>query len=459
MAKNYDVLADSVVELIGGKDNVRFFTHCVTRLRFNVKDRSIVKMDEIKDLPGVAGAQWSGEQLQIIIGQDVGSVYELICKKHGFASEKAVEADDADAAPQQKGVKAVVNKIFDGISGSLTPLIPALIGCGMIKVILILLDMAGVPADNGTYQLLTFAGDAGFYFLPIMIGAFAAKKFGANMALGMVIGGLLIYPTFASGVSAGTAFNFLGIPVYGVSYSSTIFPIILCCAVMAPIEKFVAKHSPAILRSVLEPLGTFLVMLPLSLCLVAPAGVFLGNGITWLVETIYNNIGFLGVGVLSGLYPLLILTGMHSTLAPVCISYFTKFQYDPLIIPACYIANFGQAAAAAAVTLKSKNADVKGIAGSSALTAFLAGVTEPALFGVNFRYRKPLIASVIGGFVGGCYAGLMGCKLVAMSGLGVFALAGFLSSDIMNFVNYVIAVVIAMVVTFAITFVTFKDEA
>ena len=132
MAKNYDVLADSVVELIGGKDNVRFFTHCVTRLRFNVKDRSIVKMDEIKDLPGVAGAQWSGEQLQIIIGQDVGSVYELICKKHGFASEKAVEADDADAAPQQKGVKAVVNKIFDGISGSLTPLIPALIGCGMI---------------------------------------------------------------------------------------------------------------------------------------------------------------------------------------------------------------------------------------------------------------------------------------------------------------------------------------
>lgn len=177
------------------------------------------------------------------------------------------------------------------------------------------------------------------------------------------------------------------------------------------------------------------------------------------METIYNNIGFLGVGVLSGLYPLLILTGMHSTLAPVCISYFTKFQYDPLIIPACYIANFGQAAAAAAVTLKSKNADVKGIAGSSALTAFLAGVTEPALFGVNFRYRKPLIATVIGGFVGGCYAGLMGCKLVAMSGLGVFALAGFLSSDIMNFVNYVIAVVIAMVVTFAITFVTFKDEA
>lgn len=141
--------------------------------------------------------------------------------------------------------------------------------------------MAGVPADNGTYQLLTFAGDAGFYFLPIMIGAFAAKKFGANMALGMVIGGLLIYPTFASGVSAGTAFNFLGIPVYGVSYSSTIFPIILCCAVMAPL-KFVAKHSPAILRSVLEPLVTIVIMIPLAYCVLGPIGSFLGTYLSTL---------------------------------------------------------------------------------------------------------------------------------------------------------------------------------
>ena len=130
------------------------------------------------------------------------------------------------------GIKGVIDAIFNGISGLLSPLIPALIGCGMIKVVLILLDMAGIPADNSTVQLLTFAGDAGFYFLPIMIGAFSAKKFGANPALGMVIGGLLVYPSFAAGVGAGTAYDFLGIPVYGVTYSSTIFPIILCCAVI-----------------------------------------------------------------------------------------------------------------------------------------------------------------------------------------------------------------------------------
>ena len=255
MAQKYQELSDKIVGLVGGKANVQFFTHCVTRLRFNVKDESAVKKDEIEKLPGVLGSQWQNGQYQIIIGQAVNDAYRLICEKNGFAVEKSVDEKLDDEKPaQKKGVKAVIDKIFDGISGSLTPLIPAMIGCGMIKVILILMDMAGVPADSGTYQLLTFAGDAGFYFLPIMIGAFAAKKFGANPALGMVIGGLLIYPSFASGVSDGTAFNFLGIPVYGVSYSSTIFPIILCCAVMAPIEKFFAKHSPDILRSVLEPL-------------------------------------------------------------------------------------------------------------------------------------------------------------------------------------------------------------
>ena len=199
MAQKYQELSDKIVGLVGGKANVQFFTHCVTRLRFNVKDESDVKKDEIEKLPGVLGSQWQNGQYQIIIGQAVNDAYRLICEKNGFAVEKSVDEKLDDEKPaQKKGVKAVIDKIFDGISGSLTPLIPALIGCGMIKVILILMDMAGVPADSGTYQLLTFAGDAGFYFLPIMIGAFAAKKFGANPALGMVIGGLLIYPSFAA---------------------------------------------------------------------------------------------------------------------------------------------------------------------------------------------------------------------------------------------------------------------
>ena len=446
MAKNYDVLANSVVELIGGKDNVRFFTHCVTRLRFNVKDRSIVKMDEIKDLPGVAGAQWSGEQLQIIIGQDVGSVYELICKKHGFASEKAVEADDADAAPQQKGVKAVVNKIFDGISGSLTPLIPALIGCGMIKVILILLDMAGVPADNGTYQLLTFAGDAGFYFLPIMIGA--AKKFGANMALGMVIGGLLIYPTFASGVSAGTAFNFLGIPVYGVSYSSTIFPIILCCAVMAPIEKFVAKHSPAILRSVLEPLVTIVIMIPLAYCVLGPIGSFLGTYLSTFVLWLYNTLGFVGVALFAAVMPFVIMTGMHGAFVPYLMQMLTVSPlYEPIFFPALIISNIDQGIAALAVACKTKDTTIKSTGFSTAVTAVVAGVTEPAMYAINLKYKTPMYGAMIGSAIGGCVAGLLKTAIYAFAGASsVIALPLFVSADKPNNLLYMIISVLVGVV-------------
>ena len=227
---------------------------------------------------------------------------------------------------------------------------------------------------------------------------------------------------------------------------------------MSYVERFFKKVMPEIIRIMMVPLCTVIVMLPLTLCLIAPAGIVLGDGITWIVEEIYNNVGFLGVGILSGIYPILIVTGMHSTLAPVCMSFFTKFGYDPLIIPACYIANFTQSAAAFAVTIKSKNRNTKGVASSASLTAFLAGVTEPALFGVNLRFKTPLIASVIGGFIGGCYAGIMGSKLVAMSGLGVFALAGFMSKDIMNIVNYIIGVVIAMVITFVLTLILFKEK-
>ena len=178
---DYKQISSNIVGLVGGKDNISYFTHCVTRLRFNLKDQSKVKKDEVKKLPGALGSQWQNGQLQVIIGQDVADAYKEICENNGLKMEKAVN-ENVDANPAQKGFKGVLDTFFDGISGSLTPLIPALIGCGMIKVILIFMDMAGVSADSGTYQLLTFAGDAGFYFLPIMVGAFAAKKFGMNMA-------------------------------------------------------------------------------------------------------------------------------------------------------------------------------------------------------------------------------------------------------------------------------------
>lgn len=456
MAKKekYEDLANSVIDLVGGKENITFFTHCITRLRFNVKDKSLVKKEAIEQVQGVMGCQWSGEQLQIIIGQAVGDAYQLICKKTGLAQQDAVN-ENLDGEKKKFSFAA----ILEGITGSIIPLIPIFMATGLIKVLMVLANLVGIlPAESSTYLVLGYASDAPLYFMPIFVAYTAAKKFKTDPSLAMGLCCLLVFPSLMNSFTEGTSVTLFGLPVYAATYTNMIFPSIMVVFVMSYVERLFKKVMPEIIRIMMVPLCTVIVMLPLTLCLIAPAGIFLGDGITWIVEEIYNNVGFLGVGILSGIYPILIVTGMHSTLAPVCMSFFTKFDYDPLIIPACYIANFTQSAAAFAVTIKSKNRNTKGVASSASLTAFLAGVTEPALFGVNFRFKTPLIASVIGGFIGGCYAGIMGSKLVAMSGLGVFALAGFMSKEIMNIVNYIIGVVIAMVITFVLTLILFKEK-
>lgn len=462
MAQKYQELADQIIDLVGGKDNVQFFTHCVTRLRFNVKDQSKVNKDTVAKLPGVLGCQWQNGQFQVVIGQGVGDAYKLICSKYGFANESAVE-ENLDAKPEgKKSFKGVVDKVFDGISGSLTPLIPALIGCGMIKVLLILLDMLGVASDSGTYQLLTFAGDAGFYFLPIMIGAFAAKKFGANMALGMVMGGLLIYPSFSAGVGAGVAYNFLGIPVYGVTYSSTIFPIILTCAVMAPIEKFFAKHSPAVLRSVLEPLLTILVMIPLALCVLGPVGSYLGQYLSTFVLWLYNTIGFVGVALFAAVMPFVIMTGMHGAFVPYLMQMLTvEPLFEPIFFPALIISNIDQGIAAFAVALKTKDPNLKSTGLSTGVTAVVAGVTEPAMYAVNLKYKTPMYGAMIGSAIGGCVAGILKTAIYAFAGASsVIALPLFVSPDKPNnFLFMIIAVVVGAVATFAATWMLYKPEA
>jgi beta-glucoside PTS system EIICBA component len=455
MAKEnkYEALATNIIGLVGGKENISSFTHCMTRLRFNIKDKGLVNVPEIEKISGVVGTQWANDQLQIIIGQAVGDAYNLICEKSELKKENTVE-ENLDKDKKKFSILA----IFEGITGCIVPLIPIFLASGLLKVLVVLANLAGIlPVHSSTYQVLTFASDAPLYFMPILVGYTAAKKFGADISISMGLCSLLVFPNLMNAIAGDKAVTLFGLPVYSATYTNMIFPSIMVVFVLRYVERFFKKIMPEIIRVMMVPLCTMLVMLPLTLCLIAPAGIVLGNGITWVVEAVYNHAGFLGVGLLSALYPLLIITGMHSTLAPVCVAFFTKLGFDPLIIPACYIANFNQAAAAFGVAIKTKDKNAKGVASSSAITAFLAGVTEPALFGVTLRYKTPLVASIIGGFVGGCYVGIMGSKLVAISGLGVFALAGFLSSDIMNFVNYIIGTVIGMVITFVITLITFKE--
>ncbi len=458
MAKNkYEDLANRVVDLVGGKENITFFTHCVTRLRFNVKDKSLVNTEEIDSISGVVGTNWSGEQLQIIIGQSVDDAYRLICQKHGFESEDAVD-ENLDNGEKKK-FKFSIGAIFEGIAGCITPLIPVLIGCGMVKIILILMELGGL-SDNSTYQVLTWVGDAGFYFLPVLVGYTAAKKFGANEGLGMVIGAMLIYPTFVNGVSAGEAYNVFGIPIYGAGYTSTIFPVILCVFVMAPIEKFFAKISPDAIRSITEPLLTLLVMTPLAFCALGPIGAFLGNYLTDFILWLYDVTGFISVGVLAAILPLVVMTGMHSAFTTYLVNMMSTVGYEPIFIPAMIISNINQGIANLAVAFKTKNKNLKSTGISCGITAIIGGVTEPAMYGINLKYKTPLYASMIGNLVGGLFAGLMHVYLYAFCGsAGIFALVAFIGPSMMNVVYMVIAMIIGAVVTFAMTLVLYKEDA
>ncbi|MCX0292051.1 PTS transporter subunit EIIC [Lactobacillus kullabergensis] len=462
MIKKYENLINNIIDLMGGKENITFFTHCVTRLRFNVKDRSRVEIEKIKKLPGSLGVQWQNGQFQVIIGQDVDKVYKEITEKYNLAKQKPLSEnlDRETKNNQKKNLQYFIDKIFDSLSGSLTPLIPALIGCGMIKIILIVMDMFKISHNLGVYQLLTFVGDTGFYFLPIMVGAFAAKKLGLNMSLGMILGGMLIYPDFVKLVSSGKSLNFLGIPVYGATYTSTIFPVILAVAVASPIERFFSNHTPEILRSVLEPLLTILVMIPLTYCLIGPIGSYLGQYLSAAVLWTYHTIGFLGVAIFAAIMPFVIMTGMHGAFMPYLMQMLTVApKYEPIFYPALIISNIDQGIAALAVALKSKNIDKKSIAFSTAFTAIIAGVTEPAMYGINLKYKTPMYGAMIGSAVGGCVAGLFHSAIYAFAGVSsIITLPLFINpNNYGNLVSMCVAIITGAVVTFIATWFLYKE--
>lgn len=458
MAKQerYAALADGIVEQLGGTSNITFFTHCVTRLRFNVKDKSLVNKEAIEALPGALGSQWSGDQYQVIIGQSVADAYNLIAEKTGLQKQDAV-AEDMGDAPKKK---FSIGLVFEAISGSIAPLIPVLIAAGFVKILLLLLEQFGVlTPEMPTYLVLNFIGDAGFYFLPIYIGATAAKKFGANQGLGMLLGAILVHPAFQGAVNGGQALDIFGIPVYSANYASSIIPVLMAVAVMAPIEKFIAKHSPAALRSIFEPFFTLLIMAPISLCILAPIGSFLGTYLAQAIVWLYEVTGCFGVALWSAFCPLIIMTGMHSSLFPYSISALAAGS-EAIVGTGMVISNIDQGAACLAVAMKSKDSQIKSMASSCAINAIVGGVTEPAMFGINLRYKTPMYGAMIGSFFGALVAGYGGAAMYAMSGSGgiLGGLPPYIGGGVANVAWMVAGLLVGAVITFVVTYILYKPE-
>lgn len=461
MANDYNKLSDQLLELLGGKENITFLTHCMTRLRMNVKDQSAVNEDKIKNTQGVLGLQWAGEQLQIIIGQSVGDLYNIMCEKTGLKKEAGVD-ENLDMPKTKKKITplSILTAIVDAVSGSVVPLLPLMLGAGLIKVVGVIGTTIGLlGTDSSTYRILAMAGDAGFYFMPIFVASTAAKKFKTNAALAMLLCSVLLLPDFISTVSAGEAMSIFGLPIYNASYANTIFPAVMIVYVMSFVNRFFAKHSPGSIRALIEPLGTMVVMLPLSVCVIAPLGAMISNGLAGVIIWMNNTLGFLGIAILAALYPVMIIAGIHSALGPIAFANLTNAGNEARIFPANYIANFNQGAAALAVGLKTKNKDLKATATTCGITALAAGVTEPTLFGICLRFKKPLYASMVGGFVGAAYLGISNVTMYLLSGSpGLLGIIGFVGENPMNVVHMIIGSVLGMVTTFVLTFIMFKDE-
>ena len=459
MAGKYDEIAKELIDCIGGKENTVYFQHCTTRLRFNVKDREKVDLKRIEKTEKVLGTQWSNDELQIIIGPAVAELYDVMCDVGGF--EKLAAVDEVlDDGPKKITPKSVFMGILDAISGSITPIIPMMIGGGMIKVLYMLLNMAGVlPAESTTYQILTWVGDAFIYYFPIYLGMTSARKFGANQGVGMLLGAILVYPSFIEAVNGGAALSIFGLPVYMTNYASTVIPVILSTFVLSKIEKVVNKYSPDFLKATLVPTISLLIMIPLMLVVLAPMGYYVGTYITSAIIWVYEKIGFLGVAILAALLPLMVMTGMHTLMATYWVTAFSTLGYDLFFLPAMILSNLNQASATAAVAVKAKSEKVKSTALSCAITALIAGVTEPAMFGITVKYKKPLYAAMIGNAIGGLIAGLMKVACYAFPGSGgIFAIVTFVGPN-NNIVWFLVAAVIGMIATFVLTWMFgFEEE-
>lgn len=460
MAKNYEFLAKQILDNVGGSDNIVNVMHCYTRLRINFKDVGLVELEALEKLD-VIGAQFMGEQLQIIIGNEVKEVYETFVKISGIEKKEMVDELVKEDFVEKKPLtaKRVAMAILDGLVGCVVPMIPILVASGLIQAFVLILNQTGVmAADSPTSISLNFVANSAFYFMPVIVGMFAAKKFDGNLALGAMVGAMLIHPTFVTAVLNGDPGSIFGIPIHATTYSSTLVPAILSVFVMCHVEQFISKHCPKMIRSVAEPFLTILIMAPLTLCLLAPLGSIISNGVMGVIAWEYKTLGFFAVAIHCALLPLETLLGLHTAFIAYAITQLGATGIDPIILPCALLTNFAQGAACLAVGLKNK--EIRSFALSCAFSNFVPGISEPGMYSITLRYKTPMIGAMIGGFFGGIVLGIFNVAVFSFVAPNLFSLPAYVGTGEYsnNLVYALLAFVVAIVVTFIITLVIYKPE-
>lgn len=447
MSKEYQTLATQIIALVGGKENVANVYHCQTRLRFTLVDNLKADTEALEKLDGVTKVIINAGQYQIIIGTHVADVFEEI--------EKLVEISQ-DTTTQEK--KGIFDTIIDFVAGTFQPIIPALSGAGMVKAVLALLVVFNViTTDSQTYYMLNVFADGVFYFLPILIAFTQAQKLKCNPILAAGVAAMLLHPNWSALVTAGDAVKFFNvIPFTLASYGSSVIPIILIIFVQSYVEKFLNKHIPKSINIVFVPMLTFLIMGTLAFSVLGPIGAIVGNYLATVFTFLAENASWAPALIIGTFLPIMVMFGIHNGVAPLGIMQMSQLGYDSIFGPGCVCSNMAQATAGAVVAFVTKDKTTKETAIPGSITAYM-GITEPLLYGVNLPKRYPLIASMIGGGLGGLYAGLTHAHRFATGSSGLPAVLLYIGDNTMTyFYNIIIAIVISIISTAIITFVLAK---
>ena len=482
MASKYDGLARIIIQTVGGKSNIISVAHCITRLRFKLKDESKANKEVLESTDGVIKVMQAGGQYQVVIGNQVNDVYDAVLEVGHLTAAGAVD-EDGNAVEEDNaggGKKSPVSMLIDVISGTLQPTVGVLAATGIIKGLLALFDFIGlIPSTSGTYQVWYAMADGFFYFLPIILGYTAAKKFKINEFIGMAIGIALCYPAMVNStagevlgtVFGGTAFEmsyyqtFMGIPVImpASGYTSSVVPIILAVAIAAPIEHWLKKVIPDVIKLFVVPFVTLVIMVPLTYLVIGPVASILCSILSLVFNAIYSIpvVGGIIGGILIGAFwQVLVIFGLHWGLVPLAMINYGLMGYDTFLSP-YFCVSFAQTFVVLAIILKTKNEKTKKVA----IPAFISGifgVTEPAIYGVTLPKKKPFIYSCIAGAIGGAFTGFMNTRSYSIGGLGLFGLPSFIDTTgdmgITNMIYIIIAILIASAVGFGLTYALYKDE-
>ena len=449
MAIDYRITAKELVKELGGNSNISNVAHCATRLRFILKDESIVDSGKVAKIPGVITTVQAGGQYQVVIGNHVQDAFNFVME--------LVTVDESQTGDAENKV-GVFSKMIDIISSIFAPFLYTLAACGILQGILgIFVALNAIDTAGGTYQILNFVSWTAFTFLPVLIAVTASKKFGVNTYVALVIACALVSPDYINMVNAGDPVYFLGMKVQLLSYTSSVIPIILSIWIASYVQKFFDKYLPIVIRNLFSPMFTIAIMVPLTLLAFGPIGNTVGGAIAGAYNFLYGLSPIVAGIIVGGLWQVLVIFGVHWGITPVTVGNYAALGYDTFTgLQASAV--FGQAGAALGVFLKTKDKDMKGVSLSAAITG-LFGITEPAIYGVNLRLKKPMVCGCISGAVAGAVAGAFNAVSWGYNMPGIAIIPAYFKAGHMGqFLGFLLSIVIAFVLGVILTWIVGFEE-